>query len=228
MKKGLPCNETRFTNGKDRNRIIYRFVTDDPNTPSSCTIRCGDTDPQTGEAITDMSFFREYYRTVDHEVYTNLKTLRPAYTPEQKAWREQKAQAFILDFEQKHGYLPSRDDIRYYLEQIEPERYNLYLDGITGEDGEPVTEFGKEFMCPAADPFGTDLPDDICALREIAAGLTGRLKAVYEAMLQKAADGSDRITYTEIAKIWGVSYNQIMKDTKKIEKMIREKINFPV
>ena len=26
MKNGIPCNETRFTNGKDRNRIVYQFV----------------------------------------------------------------------------------------------------------------------------------------------------------------------------------------------------------
>ena len=49
MKNGIPCNETRFTNGKDRNRIVYQFVADDGVTPSTCTIRIGDKDPLTGE-----------------------------------------------------------------------------------------------------------------------------------------------------------------------------------
>ena len=74
------------------------------------------------------------------------------------------------------------------------------------------------------DPFGADLPDDICALREIADSLTGRLRAVYEAMLQRAADGAGRMTLTDVQHEWNVSYTQIMKDTKKIEKMIRERI----
>ena len=44
------------------------------------------------------------------------------------------------------------------------------------------------------------------------------------AMLQRAAEGADRITYKEIAGRWGVSYTMIMKDVRKIEKMIRETV----
>ena len=34
------------------------------------------------------------------------------------------------------------------------------------------------------------------------------------------------MTLTDVQHEWGVSYTQIMKDTKKIEKMIREKIGY--
>ena len=224
MKKGIPCNETQFTNGRNRNRIIYQFVSDDGNTPSLCTIHLDDTDPITGEVITDISFFREYYRIVDHEIHQNLKCQRPNYTKDAKTRRKEEIESYVNTFIQSYGYAPSRDDIRFHMEQIETSRYNLYLDELMNEDGESMIDYKSEFGQTDMDPFGTDLPDDIYALREIAESLTGRLKAVYEAMPQKAAAGSDRITYTEIARIWGVSYNQIMKDTRKIEKMIREKV----
>ena len=69
----IPCNDYLHTPKAKKNRIIYRFVTDDGNTPSCCTVRLGDTDPATGEAITDIGFFREYYRLVDHQVYIQNK-----------------------------------------------------------------------------------------------------------------------------------------------------------
>ena len=62
----------------------------------------------------------------------------------------------IRDFEQDHGYRPSADDILYHLEQIEPERYNQNLGGIMNNEGEPVDEFGDEFIRYDTDPFGAD------------------------------------------------------------------------
>jgi len=43
-------------------------------------------------------------------------------------------------------------------------------------------------------------------------------------MLQLAGGGAGRTTYTELAKTWKVSYPQIIKDSRKIEKTIREKL----
>ena len=222
--KGIPCNETHFTYSDNRKQISFRFVSDDGVTPSSYTIRIGDTDPMTGEPITEMEFFQEYHRHADNEVYRNLKAIRPPYTQKQKEWREAEKLAFIRGFEQEYGYTPSADDIRYHMEEIEPERFHLYLDEILQQKGGSIDEYGKEFEIQAEDPFSTDLPDDLYALRELADSLTGRLRAVYDAMLQRAAGGADRMTLTDVQHEWGVSYNQIMKDTKKIEKMIREKI----
>ncbi len=73
MKNGIPCNDWYRTVKARKNRINFQFVTDDGNTPSSCTVRIGDTDPKTGEQITDLTFFHEYYRLVDHQLYTNTK-----------------------------------------------------------------------------------------------------------------------------------------------------------
>ena len=71
-----PCNDYRHTVKAKKDRIIYRFVTQDNNTPSSCAIRLGDIDPMTGEAITDIELFMEYHRMADHEVYVQGKETR--------------------------------------------------------------------------------------------------------------------------------------------------------
>ena len=73
MKNGIPCNDYLHTPKAKKNRIVFKFVNDDGNTPSSCTVQLGDIDPMTGAAITDMSFFTEYYKMVDHEVYIQGK-----------------------------------------------------------------------------------------------------------------------------------------------------------
>ena len=223
--KGIHANQTHYTEHKKRDRLVYEFVSDDDNTPSACTIHIGDKDPLTGEVITDMDFFiREYYKEEDHQVYRNLENIRRPYTKEQKAQREKKKHKIIREFEQEHGYRPSKDDILYLLEQKEPERFTQYLDQVTNAAGEPAEEFADEFIWNDEDPFGCDLPDDLYALREIVENLPERLKPVYEAMLQRAADGADRITLTEVSHNKGVSYNQIMKDKKTIIKIIKENI----
>ena len=223
--KGIPANQTHYTDLKKRDRLVFEFVSDDGNTPSACTIHVGDKDPLTGEVITDMDFFiREYYKEEDHQIYRNLENSRKPYTKEQKAQREKMKQKFIREFEEEYGYRPSKDDILYHLEQKESERFNQYLDQIRNDEGEPADEFASEFIRNDEDPFGCDLPDDLYALREIVENLPDRLKPVYEAMLQRAADGADRITLTDVAHDKGVSYNQIMKDTKAIIKIIKEKV----
>ena len=98
MKKGIRCNETRFTNGEDRDRIRYEFLSDDGNTPSSCTVRLGDIDSLTGEPVTDVTFFREYYRLVDHQVHKNLQAARRDSTQEQKVRCERERKAYTEAF----------------------------------------------------------------------------------------------------------------------------------
>ncbi len=76
MKNGIPCNEWYHTVKAKKNRICFRFVTEDGVTPSSCTVCIGDTDPASGEMIADEAVFIEYYRLVDHQLYVNNKEFR--------------------------------------------------------------------------------------------------------------------------------------------------------
>lgn len=221
---GIPCNETRFTPKADRDRITYQFVSGDGITPASCTVKLGDTDPLTGEKLTDLEFFHAYYRQVDKEIHNNLGCLRPDYTEEQKAWRKEEARRYIADFRKKYGYAPSRDDILWHLEQEEKNRYCQYYDSLVNEDGDSLTDCIPDFGRRDEDPFGADLPDEIYALRELVETLQGRKKDVYEAMLQNLAGGGIRITNVELARRWGVYENCIRQDQAQIRKMIREKL----
>ena len=71
---------------------------------------------------------------------------------------------------------------------------------------------------------GDDLPghkkSDVEILREFAATLTGRMRAVYEMMLEKHSGGAGAKLSKDLAAEWGVSQATIVKDQKRIEKMI--------
>ena len=70
---GIPCNDHWHSMKAEKDRIEFRFVNTDLNTPSRCTIRIGDTDPMTGKAITDIGFFLEYHKLAAHQIYMNSK-----------------------------------------------------------------------------------------------------------------------------------------------------------
>ena len=222
-KHGIPCNEFHFTPANERDSITYQFVTDDGNTASSVTIRLGDTDPVTGEKLADLEFFRTYYRMVDKEIHSNLDCLRPEYTEEQKAWRKEEARRYREAFRKEYGYAPSRDDILWHLEQKEKNRYCLYYDGLVNVYGEPLTEYIPDFGRRDEDPFGTDLPDEVCELRELAETFTDRQKEVFDAMLTNSAGGKKRITNTELADERNVCEKAIRKSQENIIRKIRKK-----
>lgn len=75
MRNGIPCNEYHYTPKAKRDRISFRFVTDNGNTPAGCDVRIGDIDPMTGERITNLTLFREYYRIVDNQIYVHEKEI---------------------------------------------------------------------------------------------------------------------------------------------------------
>ena len=220
--KGIPCNETRHTLKAEKNRICFRFVTDDGNTPSTCIVGIGEIDPLTGEAITDMTFFREYYRMEDHDIYSYWKSRHPALTPEEKQQRNEKKAAMIAEFKKQYGYAPSDSDIHWMTDDFMPERFTVSIERFRDEEGRPECDRITGFAIPCEDPFAEDEPDEILRLREVASSLTGRLADVYEALLVKYAGGKEKITMTSLARKWGVSIQQICKDRKKIIRIIRE------
>ena len=222
MKKGIRYNETHYTNGADRDRIRYEFLTDDELTPSSCTIRLGDTDPLTGEKITDLVFFREYYRLDDHQVMKNLLASRPGYNTKQKKRRSRLKADFIAAFTAEHGYTPSRADVLWHLEQQERERWILSLDSLLDEENRSDDlDRHADFSIPAVSDEEESI--QMQALREIAASLTGRRADVLEAMIQQASGSIIKLRAVDIAKKWGVTKQQIYHDEERIANLIRKK-----
>ena len=222
MKKRYRCNDTRFTNGEDRDRIRFKFLSVDGNTPSSCTVRLGDVDPVTGQTVADVTFFREYYRLVDHQVHKNMQALRPDYTPRQKAWREAEAEAYIRDFTERWGYAPSRDDVLYYLGEKEGNRWNQYLDTfVSPETGYSTVDRHAELSAPAE--MDAEEPLELQALREVAASLSGREAEVYEVMLLHAGGDKESVRYADLAEKWGVAPKQVSKVKARIMEKVRKK-----
>ena len=222
--KSIPANETQFTPKSGRNSITYRFVSGGRELLSRCTVQLGDTDPFTGEAITDVNLFREYYRVVDREIHQTLKTVRPECTREEKARRENEKRRFIDEFTAEHGYAPSRDDVMYHLSRKGMCGYVFSLDQIVNDEDRDKTDKCPDLLRCAVNPFEDDDSDEVTALKELAETFTGRRKAVYEAMLDKLAGGAGRLSNAELARRWGVSEGQIRKDQTMIIRMIREKI----
>ena len=224
---GIPCNETHHTLKAEKNRICFRFVTDDGNTPSSCTVGIGDTNPLTGETITDMTFFREYYSMADHDIYSYWKSLRPALTPAEKKQRDDKKAAMIADFEMRYGYRPSDADIHWMVDEFMPGRFTVSIEGYKDDEGNPEVDRIPGLGIPCEDPFADDEPDEILQLREVASSLTGRMADIYEWLLVKYAGGKEKLSLADIADKWGISRAQAYKDKDRIIRMIREKVIRP-
>ena len=221
MKKGIRCNETRNDSREGRDRIRFEFLSDDGITPSVCTVCLGDIDTVTGEPVTSITYFREYHRMKDAQVRINLKSERPVCSGEELALRKQRKADFIRDFRERWGYEPSGDDIRYFLEEQEKERWNLSVSVLINEDREDHT--GRHRELGALAEMDEEIPVELQALRDVASSLTGRLADVYEAMIQRAAGGRIRIRFSDIARKWGVSPKQINKDQEKIMEKVRRR-----
>lgn len=224
MKTGIPCNELELHNINTTRSISYHFVTDDGNTPSACTVRLGDTDPFTGKEITDIDFFREYYREANKEAYQSMKGIRPAMSGTEKEELRQERKKIAEDFRYRHGYEPNTDTVRYLQEERRGSRYHISIEAFADEEECFAGSVSALADTAAEKALAGNESDEIAALREVASSLTGRLKDVYEMMLVRYAGGKVRITGKELAQKWHVSDMQISRDQKKIMEMIREKV----
>ena len=225
MKKGLSySSELQLHNTQTTHSIGYRYVTDDGNTPSSCMVRLHDTDPLTGEMLTEVDF-RNYYREANKEAYQSLKAIRPPLTAKEKEERRRIREDIIREFTEAHGYAPNKGTLQYLMEERLGNRNNVSIEAFTGEDGECFAGKMAAFIDRDAEtalPGCDDSPTGV--LRELEKSLTGRLYDVYQMMIVKAQKGGVRITAHEIALKWKVSDTQIGRDQKKLVEMIAESL----
>ena len=222
--KGIPCNETRHTLKSKRNRIHYHFVTNNGRTPTTCTIGIGDTDPKTGEPITDMTFFKEYYKMQDHDIYSYWKERRIKLTPAEKKRREEKKNEFITDFENRYGYRPSETDLCWMTDDFMPEHYSASIEWYRDQEDKPEANRIQELSIPCEDPFGDDETIDIFQLKEFASGLTGLQADLYEWLLVKYAGGKVKLSMKDIADRWKICLAQAYKEKDELVRMIKDAV----
>ncbi len=221
-RKGIPCNETRHTVKACKDRITFRFVTDDANTPSECTVRLGDIDPRTGEQITDMTFMTEYYKLVDHEIYVYWKDRRATLTPAEEKQREERWNHFLDDYESRFGYRPSEADLRWLTDEFMSRRYNASIEWYRDQEGNPECDRISRLGIPSEDPFGTDEPENISRLHELTESLNGLQADIYEWLLVKYAGGQVKLSLKSIADKWDICLSQAYKEKDKLVQMIRK------
>lgn len=213
---GIRCNNTLFKKVGTCKQIRYTFVSEDGNTPSACTISLGDIDPMTGEAINDVTFFQDYQREANHEVRLTLKGMRPGRTDAEKAERQRERAEIAREFKAEHGYVPDRDTVRYIQDSRQGNRYHIHLESCRNESGEECWQNLAAFADPTAEAaFPGNEDERVTAIYEVAAGLTGRQKDVFELMMDKYAGQKGGPTGKELAEKWGVNEMTISRDQKK-------------
>ena len=154
----------------------------------------------------------------DHEVYINIKNLRPKMTDEEKAERVAWMEQFKADFIAEHGYEPNEDYVRESADEHFPKNWVMSLNQFeSDDDGGDTSNRHMELANPSlVIGFEDDLPDIIIRLREIIGKLSPQRQAVYRmVMLEKR-------TKVYAARKLGVSEERIRKDVKKIEQIISE------
>ena len=212
------CNERTMIGKAGQNQIVFTFVTGE-----TVKIQAGDIDPLTGEKIPD-EIFAEYHKLRTSEVHRTLKTERVPFTEKELDVRRKEREEIAKEFEETYGYRPTKDNIRFIQQErcgSRGNRYNLHTDALVETDGESDAD---QVYGSVAAVDGDDLPghkkSDVDILREFAATLTGRMRAVYEMMLEKHSGGAGAKLSKDLAVEWGVSQATIVKDQKRIEKMI--------
>ena len=221
MKKGIRCNETRNDSREGRDRIKFEFLSDDGVTPSSCTVQLGDIDTVTGEPVTDLTYFTEYHRMKDAQVRKNLMAERPEPTEKENARRKARKQACADAFCKRWGYMPSKDDVRYLMEEQEEERWNLSVNVLVNEKGKDHTCRYRELSALAE--MDEEESVEMQALREVAASLTGRLAEVYAVMFSKANGEKGGLKFRDLVDKWDVSPKRINDYQEQIKAKVRKR-----
>ena len=222
MTASYPCNERNYIGRAGQDRITYAFVTSDGVTPSACVIRMGDTDPLTGETLPE-ELFREYHQIRNQEVYRSNKADRVPWSKEEKEERKKERGGIARAFQEEYGYAPEEETIDYLLDDRWGCRYNIHLDACVNECGECAAERCLHLQDPYAEnEFIGNEADEITMLHEFAATLSDRLLDVYQLMLEKYAGGAGARMGKDVARKWGVSPAMIVKDEKKLVRMLKE------
>ena len=233
---GIRCIETRFIDRKKRDRIRFDFVSGDDIAPppyfdkqpiwSKCVIKAGDIDPLSGKPVS-REMIEEYYRCEDSQIRTNLRYERLEFTKKEQAARRLEKEAYMMTFREEHGYFPSKDDVRLHMEEVEPVRWNMLLSTLVEkeneEEREDCTDRVEKLSVPFEEMDSEDDSVEMQALLEVTANLTGRLALVWEAMYLRAAGGSERLRFKDLAEMWNVSQKRVSEYRMKIEKMIRKR-----
>ena len=227
--KRNPCNQLKKTSARNMNNIEWWFVCGDEEIAAHTRISLGDTDPLTGEAITDVTIFHGYHRGVNNEVYHNLKFSHAAMAPTpEEADRVREAKNRIRnDFGEKYGYEPDGHTVQVLYEEETSGGGMASLDQVCDSCGQEG--FGERKDMSMRDPAAEAAleaveNDEVARMKAYAETLTPRQKDIYNAMLMEYDGGGLCTTNLELAERWNVSVTVIRKEQARIREGIRKAV----
>lgn len=201
------------TKSTDRTTYTYTFTDMDENGNRFIrrqTLRPGE------DGVTELDIKR-LHSMDDHEVYINIKNLRPGMTAEEKAERADWIERFKSDFLLKHGYEPTKDDIKAAVSERYPKNWAISLNQFeSDDDGGDTSDRHAELADPNAfvDPDDA-LPADVRRMREIVSTCTKKQQEAYRLVYIEG------LTETEAANAAGCSQPSINQRLNKVIEKIK-------
>ena len=209
----------RLKKTNQTNRTTYTYTFTDTDDKGKAFIRKQTLRP--GEdGLTELDV-KLLHSLDDHEVYSNIKNMRPPVTDEQKAERAAWLQTFKADFLNKYGYETTEDVIADAIEERYPKNWNLSLNiHESDDDGSDTTDHHSELADPNAAIDEEDkLPADVQRMREIVSTCTDKQQEAYRLVYIEG------LTETEAAKVAGCSQSAIKQRLNGVIDKIKS--NFP-
>ena len=220
--KNYYCTELRKNRNPDT--IQWEYVGGSDGVPTKARISIGDTDPLTGEPITDITWFREYNRMANTQVEQNLRYMHPETEKVEIAAKKrmQEKKEIRENFSAEYGYEPDQSTVTMLYYERHPEKMLISTDYVIQDDEEGDSTDLSSFIgkAPEMEPES----DAVDKMREYAEGLNPRQKDIYRAMLLKYQGGGIWIRDKELAEKWGVSVTVIRKEKNRIMEGIRKTV----
>lgn len=169
------------------------------------------------DGVTEMDI-KMLHSMDDHEVYINIKNLRPEMTTEEKAGQAAWVESFKTDFLIKYGYEPSKDDVKAAVAERYPKNWVMSIDQFeSDDDGGDTSDRHTELADPNAfiDPDDS-LPADVRRMREIVSGCTDKQREAFRLVYIEGC------TEREAALIMGCSQQGVHKHIDLVKKKIKE------
>lgn len=201
---------------KQTQRTTYTYTFTDTDENGNCFIRRQTLRP--GEdGVTKMDI-KLLHSMDDHEVYINIKNLRPEMTAEEKAEQTAWVERFKADFLIKYGYEPLKDDIKAAVSDRYQKNWVMSLSRFeSDDDGGDTSDRHTELADPNAfvDPDDS-LPADVRRMREIVSCCTDKQREAYRLVYIEG------YTEKEAAQFMGCSQQGVHKHLDLVKKKIKE------
>lgn len=218
----LECFDYSETGLKGQNRIAFHFVTDEGAFPSSRTVFLGDTDPMTGERITDLTVFREYHLQRNREIYYNKKAVSVPQSGKKKNARHELRERIAADFVRDYGYAPDSVTLNWLLHEKYPRQYRLEIDSFINENSEYWGDCVAEFADPAAEQAFRAVEEEGHTLDDFEKTLSPFLRDIFRMLRMKSEGINVRGMGNQLAEKWGVGKSDISWMKLRIGKLLKK------